>query len=134
MLSPNAPADAVDRALIPLSCQPFSVILLISYPPILAHSQCVSVYSQLVSNNLPHLVSHRFHHQIAVAHLHKRCETGCGAGGVDVSSFRVGTLMLTISKLKRTSVNYYTDTAKAAGRASSDLQKAPFSKMENGFA
>lgn len=32
--------------------------------------------------------------------------------------------MLTISKLKRSSVNYYIDTAKAAGRASSDLQKA----------
>lgn len=32
--------------------------------------------------------------------------------------------MLTISKLKRSSVSYYIDTAKAAGRASSDLQKA----------
>lgn len=32
--------------------------------------------------------------------------------------------MLTISKLRRSSVSYYIDTAKAAGRASSDLQKA----------
>ncbi|WP_396928254.1 MobF family relaxase [Mycolicibacterium sp.] len=32
--------------------------------------------------------------------------------------------MLTISKLKRSSVSYYIDTAKAAGRASSDLQRA----------
>jgi conjugative relaxase-like TrwC/TraI family protein len=36
----------------------------------------------------------------------------------------VGSLVLTISKLKRSSVSYYIDTAKAAGRASSDLQKA----------
>ncbi len=32
--------------------------------------------------------------------------------------------MLTISKLKRSSVSYYIDTAKMAGRASSDLQRA----------
>lgn len=32
--------------------------------------------------------------------------------------------MLTISKLKQSSVSYYIDTAKAAGRASSDLQKS----------
>lgn len=32
--------------------------------------------------------------------------------------------MLTISKLKRSSVSYYIDTAKAAGRASFDLQRA----------
>ena len=32
--------------------------------------------------------------------------------------------MLAISKLKRSSVSYYIDTAEAAGRASSDLQRA----------
>jgi conjugative relaxase-like TrwC/TraI family protein len=36
----------------------------------------------------------------------------------------VGSLVLTISKLKRSSVSYYIDTAKAAGRASFDLQRA----------
>jgi conjugative relaxase-like TrwC/TraI family protein len=36
----------------------------------------------------------------------------------------VGALVLTISKLKRSSVNYYIDTAEGARRASSDLQKA----------
>jgi conjugative relaxase-like TrwC/TraI family protein len=36
----------------------------------------------------------------------------------------VDLLVLTISKLKRSSVSYYIDTAKAAGRASSDLQRA----------
>ena len=32
--------------------------------------------------------------------------------------------MLTISKLKRWSINYYNDTAKAAGQAATDLQRA----------
>ena len=32
--------------------------------------------------------------------------------------------MLTISKLKRWSINYYNDTAKSAGRAAKDLQRA----------
>jgi hypothetical protein len=32
--------------------------------------------------------------------------------------------MLTISKLKRRSINYYNDTAKAVGQAANDLQRA----------
>ena len=35
-----------------------------------------------------------------------------------------GGSLLTISKLKRWSINYYIDTAKAAGQAATDLQRA----------
>ncbi|WP_445170902.1 hypothetical protein ACTXG7_08110 [Mycolicibacterium sp. Dal123E01] len=36
----------------------------------------------------------------------------------------MGSLLLTVSKLKRWSINYYIDTAKTAERASSDLARA----------
>lgn len=62
--------------------------------------------------------------KILLAHLHKGCENGCGAVSVDLSGWRAGLLVLTISKLKRSSVSYYIDTAKAAGHATSDLQRA----------
>ena len=41
-----------------------------------------------------------------------------------ISGLLVGSLVLTISKLKRWSINYYIDTAATASRVSSDLQRA----------
>lgn len=38
--------------------------------------------------------------------------------------WQVGGLVLTISKLKRWSINYYNDTAQAAGQAPKDAQRA----------
>ena len=60
------------------------------------------------------------------------CENGCGTAsatttatgsGVPQSSW-VGEALLTISKLKRWSINYYIDTAQTAQSASRDLARA----------
>jgi conjugative relaxase-like TrwC/TraI family protein len=58
-----------------------------------------------------------------VAHLHSMREW-LWRSKRRISGLLVGSLVLTISKLKRWSINYYIDTAATASRASSDLQRA----------
>ena len=68
----------------------------------------------------------------AMAHLHNVCEVGgsthtCAASGAVRQAILVscvGGYMLTIAKLKRWSINYYNDTARAAGTAAKCARKA----------
>lgn len=70
--------------------------------------------------------------RVAMAHLHKGCarlpagqtlfaqQDGSPDGGARAGWWA----MLTIAKLSRWSVNYYNDTARAAGQAAKDAQRA----------
>jgi conjugative relaxase-like TrwC/TraI family protein len=60
----------------------------------------------------------------AVGTFAQGCENGCGARGARRSGCGWICGLLTISKLKRWSINYYVDTAQSAERATKDFQRA----------
>jgi hypothetical protein len=57
-------------------------------------------------------------------HICTGCENGCGAGHAWESTCGWVCGLLTISKLKRWSINYYVDTAQSAERATTVFQRA----------